>query len=199
MEEGMNLRMNSRRLTLGESTEVVLDWNGGSENQEMPANISMHLWSMSQTLDPSSEPKDLGEVALSKRDGKSLRGMFAGSSTPGRYEWRAQTIGSQGQRIEAKLPFVVEDLSVENLQPIPDWGLMEQMAKLNREAGGTLVTADQVDEIIDLIKERQKMATETIVENQRLGDGIIDSWAAFLILGSLMIAQWTLRKRWNLP
>jgi hypothetical protein len=82
--------------------------------------------------------------------------MFAGSKTPGRYEWRAQTIGSQGQKIETKLPFVVEDLSVENLQPIPDWGLMEQMAKLNRDAGGTLVTPDQVDEIIDLIKERQK-------------------------------------------
>jgi hypothetical protein len=125
--------------------------------------------------------------------------MFAGSKTPGRYEWRAQTIGSQGQKIETKLPFVVEDLSVENLQPIPDWGLMEQMAKLNRDAGGTLVTPDQVDEIIDLIQERQKMATETIVENKRLGEGLLDSWAAFLFLGTLMIAQWTLRKRWNLP
>lgn len=199
MEEGMNLRMNQRRLTLGESTEVILDWNGGTENNEMPENISLHLWNISQTLDPSSEPKDLGEVPVAKRDSKSLRGMFAGSNTAGRYEWRAQTIGSQGQKIESKLPFVVEDLSVENLQPIPDWGLMEQMAKLNRDAGGALVTPDQVDEIIDLIKERQKMATETIVENQRLGDGVLDSWVTFLILGSLMISQWWLRKRWNLP
>jgi len=199
MEEGMNLRMTRRRLTLGESSEVILDWNGGTDNKELPTNISLHLWSISQTLDSSAEPKDLGEVTLLKRDNKSLRSMFTGSNVAGRYEWRAQTVGSEGQKIEARLPFAVEDLSVENLQPIPDWALMEQMVNLNRDAGGRLFTADQAGEIVDAIKERQKMATETIVENQRLGDGVLDSWAAFLILGILMITQWSLRKHWNLP
>ncbi|XZE19621.1 hypothetical protein SH449x_004947 [Pirellulaceae bacterium SH449] len=198
VEEGMNLRMSRRRLTLSESAEVILDWNGGTDNLEMPSNISLHLWKISDT-DSASQPVDLGEVIMSKRDNKSLRANFPGTANPGRYEWRASTVGSQGQRVEAKLPFIVEDLSLENLQPIPDWGLMEQMVRLNRDAGGKLFTPDQADEIVSLLRERRKMATETIVENQRLGDGIVDSWITFLLLGALMISQWGLRKRWNLP
>ena len=91
------------------------------------------------------------------------------------------------------------DQSVESLQPIPDWQLMEQMARLNASAGGTLIAPDQTNDILTLLQERRKQSTETTIENRKLGEGVLDSWVAFLCLGMLMLLQWALRKKWNLP
>jgi uncharacterized membrane protein len=200
VEEGMQIRMSQRRLVLEKSAEAVLEWVGGSENVEMPPNISMHLWKMAEDSTGKTQPIDLGEMPMTKRDNKSWRATFQGSKEPGRYEWRANTtIPASGKTVETKLPFVVQDNSIENMQPIPDWSLMEQMARLNESAGGMLVSPDSPQEIVKQLIERRKIATETIIENRRLGDSVVDSWLTFLLLGGLMIGQWFLRKRWNLP
>jgi hypothetical protein len=76
---------------------------------------------------------------------------------------------------------------------------MEQMARLNASAGGTLIAPDQTNDILTLLQERRKQSTETTIENRKLGEGVLDSWVAFLCLGMLMLLQWSLRKKWNLP
>ena len=165
----------------------------------MPANISMHLWKMDVKNPDGGYGQDLGLIPLAKRDNGSMRASFAGAKEAGRFEWRAQTTASNGKSIEAKLPFVVVDQSVESLQPIPDWQLMEQMARLNASAGGALIAPDQTNDILTLLQERRKQSTETTIENRKLGEGVLDSWVAFLCLGVLMLLQWSLRKKWNLP
>ena len=82
---------------------------------------------------------------------------------------------------------------------MPDWQLLGQMAKLNATAGGMLVAPEQTDDIVKQILERRKQSTQTAVENRRLGDGVLDTWAAFLLLSFVMVGQWALRKKWNLP
>lgn len=199
VDEGMQLRMTQRRVLLQRPEEVVLEWIAGSSEAEMPANISMHLWKMDVKNPDGSYGQDLGLIPLAKRDNGSMRASFAGAKEAGRFEWRAQTTASNGKSIEAKLPFVVVDQSVESLQPIPDWQLMEQMARLNASAGGGLIAPDQTNDILTLLQERRKQSTETTIENRKLGEGVLDSWVAFLCLGMLMLLQWSLRKKWNLP
>ena len=203
-EEGMQLSMPKRRLFLDQSSEMILQWNGGSKQTEMPKNIKLHLWKTADSvmvadINSLKKEEDLGEVQLQRRDAQSMRATFAGVKTGGRFEWRATVTGSEGQLLEAKLPFVVVDQSIETLQAMPDWQLLGQMAKLNASAGGSLVAPDQTSEIVQQILERRKQSTQTAIENRRLGDGILDSWSAFLLLAILMIGQWGLRKKWSLP
>ncbi|XZE33610.1 hypothetical protein SH501x_004400 [Pirellulaceae bacterium SH501] len=194
VDEGMELRMPQRRLFLTQPSELIIDWVAGSQNLEMPQSISLHLWNVSDSV-----PVDLGEAPVVKRDTGSMRSSFAGAKDPGRYEWRAKAVTTTGKELESKLPFIVVDRSLESLQPIPDWQLMEQMARLNSEAGGALLSPDQMSDVMDQLQSRRKQATETVVENRKLGEGLLDSWTAFMLFGILMIAQWSLRKRWNLP
>jgi uncharacterized membrane protein len=203
-EEGMQLSMPKRRLFLEQSSEMILQWNGGSKQTEMPKNIKLHLWKTADSvmvadINSLKKEEDLGEVQLQRRDAQSMRATFAGVKTGGRFEWRATVTGSEGQQLEAKLPFVVVDQSIETLQAMPDWQLLGQMAKLNSSAGGSLVAPDQTSEIVKQILERRKQSTQTAIENRRLGDGVLDSWSAFLLLAILMIGQWGLRKKWSLP
>ncbi|MFM8570415.1 MAG: hypothetical protein ACKOAU_02345, partial [Pirellula sp.] len=141
----------------------------------------------------------VGEYRLSPRDAKSMRLVFEGVKEPGRYEWRATTQGTGGKKLEARLPFVVIDQSLETLQPLPDWQLMDQLAKLNEAAGGTLVSPDQTADLISRLLERRRQATETTVEAFKLGDTAVDSWLVFLGIAGLLILQWGLRKRWGVP
>ena len=203
-EEGMQLSMPKRRLFLEQSSEMILQWNGGSKQTEMPKNIKLHLWKTADSvmvadINSLKKEEDLGEMQLQRRDAQSMRATFAGVKTGGRFEWRAIVTGSEGQQLEAKLPFVVVDQSIETLQAMPDWQLLGQMAKLNASAGGSLVAPDQTSEIVKQILERRKQSTQTAIENRRLGDGVLDSWSAFLLLAILMIGQWGLRKKWSLP
>lgn len=194
VDEGMEMRMTQRRLFLSQPSELIIDWIAGSQELEMPQNIALHLWKETE-----SGAVDLGESPLIKRDTGSLRSNFAGAKEPGRYEWRAKAIAPNGKELESRLPFIVVDRSLESLQPIPDWQLMEQMARLNADAGGELLSPDQMSDVMAQLQSRRKQSTETVVENRKLGEGLIDSWTACLVFGLLMIAQWSLRKRWNLP
>ncbi|AMV32200.1 hypothetical protein VN12_08755 [Pirellula sp. SH-Sr6A] len=194
VDEGMEMRMTQRRLFLSQPSELIIDWIAGSQELEMPQNIALHLWKETE-----SGVVDLGESPLIKRDTGSLRSNFAGAKEPGRYEWRARAIALNGKELESRLPFIVVDRSLESLQPIPDWQLMEQMARLNADAGGELLSPDQMSDVMAQLQSRRKQSTETVVENRKLGEGLIDSWTACLVFGLLMIAQWSLRKRWNLP
>jgi hypothetical protein len=94
---------------------------------------------------------------------------------------------------------VVIDQSIENLQPLPDWQLMGQLAKLNESAGGVLVSPDQPSDLISRLLERRRQATETVVETFQLGDTTLDSWIAFFAIAANLVMQWGLRKRWGVP
>lgn len=201
VEEGMQLAMPLRRLLSQQPSEINLQWTGGSNAVEMPKKIELHLWKMADmsTSNEPSKDEDLGEFQLMRRDETRMRVQFSGAKQSGRYEWRARTVGSTGQVLETKLPFVVVKGSMETMFPMPDWQLLSQMAKLNATAGGTLVAPEQTDEIVNHILERRKQSTQTVIEHRRLGDGGLDTWSCFLLLAAILVAQWGLRKKWNLP
>jgi len=201
VEEGMQLTMNRRRLLLQQSAEVLMNWNPGSKEAKIPAEVGLQLWKIE---DPQSEQqppteKPIGEYRLNPRDPTSMRLTFEGVKEPGRYQWRANAKGSGGKELESRLPFVVIDQSLESMQPLPDWQLMGQLAKLNETAGGVLLSPDQSSDLISRLLERRRQATETAIESFQLGDTTLDSWLIFLGIAGLLVLQWGLRKRWGVP
>ncbi|MEI8213183.1 MAG: glutamine amidotransferase [Planctomycetota bacterium] len=200
VEEGLQLSMSQRRLYLQQNADVIVQWNPGTNDTPMPKTIFMHLWKLGLPKENGiSSEEDLGEFPLQRRDAMSMKLRMEGIEAAGRYEWRAKTSGAKGKQIEAKLPFIVMDQSVESMQPMPDWQLLGQLAKLNEPAGGELMTPDQTAEVVRKILERRKQATETAIENFKLGDTDWDSWGTFLVVAGLLVTQWILRKRWGLP
>jgi hypothetical protein len=199
--EGMQLTMNRRRLLLQQPAELMMNWNPGSKETAMPKEVSLRLWRFDAGLQENQPPseKQFGEYRFNPRDATSLRLAFEGAKEPGRYEWRAKTVGSEGKELESRLPFVVIDQSIESLQPLPDWQLMGQLAKLNESAGGVLVSPDQTADLISRLLERRRQATETVVETFQFGDSTLDSWLAFLTIAANLVLQWGLRKRWGVP
>ncbi len=200
VEEGIQLTMNQRRLFLQQPSDIVVNWNPGSSEADMPASIMMRLWRLGNPQeDKPAQEEDLGEFALQRRDATSMKLKFEGGKQAGRYEWRAKTAGSKGQQLESRLPFIVMDQSIESMQPLPDWQLLSQLAKLNASAGGELLVPEQTQEIVRRILDRRRQATETQVDNVRLGDTVVDSWLLFLMVAAILVSQWVLRKRWGLP
>ncbi|MEQ1830677.1 MAG: hypothetical protein ABL921_32295, partial [Pirellula sp.] len=104
-EEGIQMSMTQRRLMLKQAGEMILQWNGGTNEAEMPKEIQLHLWKLSDAKASLAQEKNLGEFPLQRRDAKSMRAKFLGSIDAGRYEWRAKA-NSNGKSIDAKLPFV---------------------------------------------------------------------------------------------
>jgi len=199
VEEGMQLSMTKRRLLLQQGSELQMAWNPGSSEAPMPQNVTLRLWRLGAPTEGRVEENEVGQFNLQKKDASSMKLRWDGIKDPGRYEWRALASGSKGQQIEARLPFIVMDQSIESMQPLPDWQLISQLAKLNASAGGDVILPEQADEVIKQIVERRRQATETQVENLRLGDTTIDSWLLFLVVAGMLITQWILRKRWGLP
>jgi len=200
VEEGLQLSMSQRRLFLQQNSDLIVHWNPGSEDSPMPKSVFMHLWKLGPPrFDGASSEEDLGEFSLQKRDAMSMKLRMEGQKQAGRYEWRAKAVGSKGKQVEARLPFIVLDQSVESMQPLPDWQLLSQLAKLNESAGGELMTPEQSEEIVRKIVDRRKQATETAVENYKLGDTVWDSWLVFACIAGVLVLQWVLRKVWGLP
>ena len=199
VEEGMQLSMSQRRLFLQQGSEIQMAWNPGSSEAPMPQNVILRLWRLGVPKEGRVEENEVGQFNLLKKDASSMKLRWDGIKDPGRYEWRALASGSKGQQIESRLPFIVMDQSIESMQPLPDWQLISQLAKLNASAGGEMILPEQADEVIKQIVERRRQATETQVENLRLGDTTIDSWLLFLVVAGMLITQWILRKRWGMP
>jgi len=173
----MQLTMARRRLLLQQPTEVMMNWNPGSKEVKMPSEVALQLWRLELPSQENQTAREtsMGEYRLSPRDATSMKLAFDGIKEPGRYEWRASSLGSGGKKLESRLPFVVIDQSLETLQPLPDWQLIGQLAKLNESAGGLMVNPDQASELIGRLLERRRQATETAVETFQLGDTAWDS------------------------
>ncbi|MFN7706826.1 MAG: hypothetical protein ACK5O5_00825, partial [bacterium] len=89
--------------------------------------------------------------------------------------------------------------SAETMESNPDWGLIEQMAKLNEPAGGAIYAPEQVPDALDWLTKHRKASAVPWSDNHRLGDGLADSWLLFLAIVTLWLIQWWLRMRWSLP
>jgi hypothetical protein len=117
---------------------------------------------------------------------------------PGIYRLRVspqqltESLGSE------EVAFQVIDDSRELAQPMADPVYLRQLAALTSRYGGAAFTADEVDSLIETIKQRRRQAETPIVEKFRLGDDPITGWILFGCFATAISAEWFLRRRWGL-
>jgi hypothetical protein len=94
--------------------------------------------------------------------------------------------------------FQVIDESRELAQPMADPVYLRQLAALTADHGGAAFTPDEIDGLIETIKERRHQAEATIVEKFRLGDGPVSGWLLFGLFAAALSTEWFLRRQWGL-
>ena len=190
-EESIELTMPERRLYRGQQSTLALKWNGGADMAPVPDDLKVVL--------QKSEDQVLRQISMRRASDQELESLIqAPPSGSGRFEIVATATGSEGQPLTARLPFLVWEQSVELANPVTDWELIEQMAALNKEAGGEVIAVEKIDEMIEAIVERKRTSEVETIESFRLGDTSPDSWGLLLVFVGLVSAQWGLRKRWGL-
>lgn len=117
---------------------------------------------------------------------------------PGIYRLRVSTKQPTGSLDSEEVAFQVIDDSRELAQPMADPVYLQQLAALTGRYGGAAFTADEVDALIETIKQRRRQAETPIVEKFRLGDDPITGWMLFGWFAAAICSEWFLRRRWGL-
>ncbi|MEM7474746.1 MAG: glutamine amidotransferase [Planctomycetota bacterium] len=190
LSEGFKLNMETRRLLVDQNPEVQIEWFGGSDNNPMPTEVAVEL-SRDGTSISTQQPVLDGE--------NQMKVKLSGLREPGLYRAKLQSTGTDGLGYESEIAFIVKDESRELSRPDPDWQMMKNIVSANQAAGGKQILPDEIDQAIDLLRERQESAKVTSIEKRRLGDSAIDSWIYLVIFCLLMSMEWGLRKSWQLP
>ncbi len=94
--------------------------------------------------------------------------------------------------------FQTIDESRELAQPMADPVYLRQLAELTADQGGAAFAPDEIDSLIETIKNRRRQAETPIVQKIRLGDGPISGWLLFALFAAALSTEWFLRRQWGL-
>lgn len=130
-------------------------------------------------------------------DAVSIRGEIP-KLTPGFYRLRVRPDPSSESLPPEEMAFQVVDESRELAQPMADPVYLRQLAELTADHGGAAFAPDEIDELIETIRQRRRQAETPIVEKHRLGDGPISGWILFLLFAGALSTEWFLRRQWGL-
>ncbi|MEM1067262.1 MAG: glutamine amidotransferase [Planctomycetota bacterium] len=118
--------------------------------------------------------------------------------SPGFYRLRVRPQTPSESLLPAQMAFQVIDESRELAQPMADPVYLQQLAELTADHGGAAYSPDDVDQLIETIRDRRQRAETPIVQKNRLGDGPISGWLLFLLFAGALSTEWLLRRQWGL-
>lgn len=129
-----------------------------------------------------------------------VRGGTLPPLPPGLYHLRGmqQSTGEAATLKPDEVAFQILQSDRELLRPMADPAFLEQLSALTSEAGGRTFAPDQVDQLLDAIRQSRLAAVSPVSEKFRLGDDPYSGWALFLVFTALLVTEWALRKRWGL-
>ncbi len=170
-----------------------------------------------QSLDESAEPMELIAEVLSDSDEVtpivvSTESRGEGSPQPsltairarlpklaaGFYRLRVSPKQDTQSLLPEEMPFQVIDESLELAQPMADPVYLRQLAELTADHGGAAFAPDEIESLIETIKNRRRQAETPVVERFRLGDGPLSGWILFSLFAAALSTEWFLRRSWNL-
>lgn len=132
-----------------------------------------------------------------QNDGNGIRGQLP-KITPGFYRLRVRPESESNSLKAEEKAFQATDESREMANPMADPVFLKQLAGITADHGGAAYSPDEIDALIETIKNRRREAETPIVEKFRLGDGPLSGWILFTLFVGTLSAEWFLRRRWGL-
>ncbi|MFK7783603.1 MAG: hypothetical protein AB8B56_00735 [Crocinitomicaceae bacterium] len=162
-------------------------------NDDVIINAEFYNSSLERITDPNIS------FVLTNQDGDKVDYSFAkgeldyrlslGKLRVGKYDWRAKTTFN-GKNYEKSGSFVVNDISLENLETSANHNLLQQIAE---NSDGKFYTLGAMDKLLNDIDKRTDIVTITSDEST-FKDFIDYKWLFFLLI-ILLGLEWFLRRR----
>lgn len=130
--------------------------------------------------------------------GDEVSGAIEATQQPGDYSIEVKaTMG--GQPIgTGQANFQVLDRDLELSNPAADYDLLARLALQTKDAGGRMVSSEELPKLLQEIKERRHESEIEVQSKWQLGDTALDAWLFLIILVGVLTAEWALRKKWGL-
>jgi uncharacterized membrane protein len=133
------------------------------------------------------------------RQGADWAGVIERVTEPGDYQINVMAVDSAGKELgKTTAHFEVLDQDVEFANPAADPDQMARLARLTRDAGGRVVASEQLDGLLEEIRQNPPQLVEEVLTKWQLADTWWDAWIVLGILVGLLATEWFLRKRWGL-
>ncbi len=94
--------------------------------------------------------------------------------------------------------FQVLDRDLELSNPAADYDLLARLALQTKDAGGRLVSPEELPQLLRDIKNRRNESEIEVQSKWQLGDTALDAWLFLITLIGMLSAEWFLRKKWGL-
>lgn len=105
----------------------------------------------------------------------------------------------EGRSVEpAEIAFQVIDDSREFERPEADPAYLAQLAEITADHGGGVFGPEQIEALIDEIRQRRRRGETPVISRSRLGDGPGSGWLVFVLFATALAGEWWLRRRWGL-
>ena len=190
------INMDARRFAVNDPPEFR-----ASVESIRDAAIDLEL--VAEVMDESGEitPVTVSTESRSEQSsqtfGTAIRGKLPKLPT-GFYQLRVRPKQETESLQAEEKAFQTIDESRELAQPMADPVYLRQLAELTAQHGGAAFAPDEIDALIDTIKQRRRQAETPIVEKFRLGDGPISGWLLFALFAGTVSTEWFPRRQWGL-
>jgi hypothetical protein len=177
-----------RRFGRGEQVPLTVGANSPTGDRIADAQFRVEI----------ADPNDRKQVVQLSRDNEAYAGAFGPAQATGEYTISVTALREGREIGAAQSRFEVFDQDVELSNPAADHDLLRRLANLTSDAGGRMLARE---ELPDLLRQLQDLPDRLAVERQtrwRLAGASADAWLFFVIVASLFIGEWTLRKKWGL-
>lgn len=130
--------------------------------------------------------------------GDEVTGAIDAAQQPGDYliEVKASAGGQPIGTGQANFQVLDRDLELSN--PAADYDLLARLALQTKDAGGRMVSSEELPKLLRDIKERRHESEIEIQSKWQLGDTTLDAWLFLITLVGVLTAEWALRKKWGL-
>ncbi|MDB4679017.1 hypothetical protein OAE79_01640 [Rhodopirellula sp.] len=189
-DDELMIELESRRFAVDRSSEFRLTTSDPT-NQSFGDSVSLTL------SGPDQDKQTLLTVPEMKQGQMILKGSLE-NLQPGIYQLTASSTSDTNPVKSTKIAFEVVANSKELSRPAADPDYLAQLANLTAPYGGGVYRPDQINDLIDQIKQQRQNSETTIVRSHRLGDDPLSGWILFTIFFVAMSTEWTLRRRWGL-
>jgi len=191
-DEALEVELDSRRFAREQAPAFRVRWSGG-DSDSAANNLAAEVIGPEGTKTPltvTRQPSAAGELVV---------GGTLPSLPPGLYELRgyATQEGPDPPRPDRRA-FQVVDNDRERARPLADPAMLGQLASLTATAGGRVYTPDQVDGLLETIRQNRQDAVTPVIERKRLGNDPLSGWLLLATFVALLASEWFLRRRWGL-